>query len=66
MEPYIDAIRQYCRSRDKKRLVFELKRLVPDYNPSPQLLSELLFGQEAGDLCAASGAVGATPTGAAR
>jgi FlaA1/EpsC-like NDP-sugar epimerase len=49
MEPYIDTIRRYCGSRDAKRLVFELKRLVPDYNPSPELLCELLFGQKAYD-----------------
>ena len=65
MEPHVDAIRQYCYSRDAKHLVFELKKLVPDYNPSPELLRELLFGQKAGDLCGEDRAVAATHTGAA-
>ena len=44
MQPHIDTIREYCAARDAKRLVFELKKLVPEYNPSSELLCQLLFG----------------------
>jgi FlaA1/EpsC-like NDP-sugar epimerase len=38
MEPYLDAFRDICQRRDVPRLVLTLKDLIPDYNPSADLL----------------------------
>jgi O-antigen biosynthesis protein WbqV len=43
MEPHIEAIRDLCLARDAKHLIFEIKRLVPEYNPSGDILRQLLF-----------------------
>jgi FlaA1/EpsC-like NDP-sugar epimerase len=38
MEPYLQALRNICQRRDVHDLVLTLKDLIPDYNPSAQLL----------------------------
>lgn len=38
----LDSIRRYCSQRDARRLFLELKKAVPDYNPSGDILSRLL------------------------
>jgi FlaA1/EpsC-like NDP-sugar epimerase len=38
MEPYLEALRHICKQRDVPDLVLTLKDLIPDYNPSAQLL----------------------------
>jgi FlaA1/EpsC-like NDP-sugar epimerase len=38
MEPYLEALRHICKRRDVPDLVLTLKDLIPDYNPSAQLL----------------------------
>ena len=38
MEPYLEALRHICERRDVPGLVLTLKDLIPDYNPSAQLL----------------------------
>jgi len=38
MEPYLEELRHICRRRNVLDLVFTLKDLIPDYNPSAQLL----------------------------
>jgi FlaA1/EpsC-like NDP-sugar epimerase len=42
MESHIHTIRQLCLTRDAKHLIFELKKLVPEYNPSSKILGQLL------------------------
>jgi len=42
MEAYLDKLSEICRMRDLPRLVLTLKRMIPDYNPSAQLLSRVL------------------------
>jgi FlaA1/EpsC-like NDP-sugar epimerase len=38
MEPYLETFRHICQSRNVLDLVLTLKELIPDYNPSAQLL----------------------------
>ena len=38
MQPYLEALHQICLRRDTAGLVLTLKDLIPDYNPSSQLL----------------------------
>jgi hypothetical protein len=42
MDRHIEMIRRLCCHRDARRLILELKRLVPEYNPSSHVLHELL------------------------
>jgi len=42
IEPYLESLRQICASRDVAALVFTLKELIPDYNPSAQLLHRIV------------------------
>lgn len=42
MERHIELIRHLCRERDARRLILELKRLVPEYNPSSHVLHAVL------------------------
>ena len=42
MEPYLEALRQICERRDVPGLVLTLKDLIPDYNPSAQLLRRVV------------------------
>jgi FlaA1/EpsC-like NDP-sugar epimerase len=42
MEPHIRVIRNLCTARDAKHLVLELKKLVPEYTPSAELLQPFL------------------------
>jgi FlaA1/EpsC-like NDP-sugar epimerase len=46
MAPHIQMIRDLCFKRDARRLIFELKCLVPEYNPSSQILRQLLSDKE--------------------
>src|ERR1700730_9296673 len=41
MEMHIRNIRSLCFARDAKRLLIELKSLVPEYNPSSEVLKKL-------------------------
>ena len=42
MESYLDALRHICERRDVSGLVLTLKDLIPDYNPSAQLLRRIV------------------------
>lgn len=42
MELRLSSIRRYCAQRDARKLFLELKRVVPDYNPSGDILGQLL------------------------
>jgi FlaA1/EpsC-like NDP-sugar epimerase len=42
MEPYLEALRDICQRRDVLDLVLTLKDLIPDYNPSAQLLRRVV------------------------
>jgi FlaA1/EpsC-like NDP-sugar epimerase len=42
MKNRLAAIRRHCAARDERRLLLELKDLVPDYNPSMQVLQRLI------------------------
>ena len=42
MAPHIRMIRELCLARNASGLVLELKNLVPEYNPSNELLRQLL------------------------
>jgi FlaA1/EpsC-like NDP-sugar epimerase len=42
VEGHVDRIRAECKERDGRALLLHLKELVPDYNPSCQILRELL------------------------
>jgi len=42
MQTRLKSIRRYCAERDARKLFLELKKAVPDYNPSGDILSRLL------------------------
>ena len=42
MERYLEALRDICARRDVPELVLTLKELIPDYNPSAQLLRRVV------------------------
>jgi FlaA1/EpsC-like NDP-sugar epimerase len=42
MTQHLSVLRSACEQRDVRKLVFELKDLVPDYNPSKELLERLI------------------------
>jgi FlaA1/EpsC-like NDP-sugar epimerase len=42
MDRHVQVIRQCCLARDTRRLIMHLKQLVPEYNPSTQVLEQLL------------------------
>ncbi|MGA2436365.1 MAG: hypothetical protein ABSG25_13895, partial [Bryobacteraceae bacterium] len=42
MQSRLAVIRRLCAARDGRGLLLELKDLVPDYNPSKQVLRKLL------------------------
>jgi FlaA1/EpsC-like NDP-sugar epimerase len=42
MEPYLESLRHICERRDAPGLVLTLKDLIPDYNPSAQLLRRIV------------------------
>ena len=42
LEPYLEALRHICERRDVPGLVLTLKDLIPDYNPSAQLLRRIV------------------------
>lgn len=42
MEGRLRTIRHFCAVRDSRRLILEMKDLVPDYNPSKHVLQRLL------------------------
>lgn len=42
MESRLNCIRGYCAARDSRKLFLELKKVVPDYNPSGDILGRLL------------------------
>lgn len=43
MRTRLNAIRHYCAERDARKLFLEIKKAVPDYNPSGDLLGRLLI-----------------------
>ena len=47
MAPHMRTIRHLCAAREAQRLMLELKELVPEYNPSSQVLRQL-FSEQAG------------------
>jgi FlaA1/EpsC-like NDP-sugar epimerase len=42
MRRRLNCIRRYCAERDARKLFLELKKVVPDYNPSGDILGRLL------------------------
>jgi FlaA1/EpsC-like NDP-sugar epimerase len=42
MARHLAVLRTACETRDLRRLIFELKDVVPDYNPSRELLERLI------------------------
>jgi FlaA1/EpsC-like NDP-sugar epimerase len=42
MESYLEALRGICQRREVSNLVLTLKDLIPDYNPSAQLLRRVV------------------------
>jgi FlaA1/EpsC-like NDP-sugar epimerase len=42
MQWRLNCIRRYCAERDARKLFLELKKVVPDYNPSGDILGRLL------------------------
>lgn len=42
MEPYLAQLRNACTARDKDALILTLKDIVPEYNPSSDLLRQVL------------------------
>ena len=42
VEPYLEALREICGRRDLPGLVLTLKDLIPDYNPSAELLCRVV------------------------
>jgi FlaA1/EpsC-like NDP-sugar epimerase len=42
MEPFLEALHHICERRDVPGLVLSLKDLIPDYNPSAQLLRRII------------------------
>jgi FlaA1/EpsC-like NDP-sugar epimerase len=42
MTQHLDVLRRACDRRDVRELVFELKDMIPDYNPSKELLQRLI------------------------
>ncbi|MGH9466734.1 MAG: polysaccharide biosynthesis protein [Terriglobales bacterium] len=54
LSAHLERLRQACRDRDLRAVVFELKEMVPDYNPSSHLLRRMLAPADAGKAIAAS------------
>jgi len=48
MELYLKALRQICKHRDLPGLILTLKDLIPEYNPSAQLLRRAVEGHSGG------------------
>jgi FlaA1/EpsC-like NDP-sugar epimerase len=48
MEPYLEALRHICKRRDVPDLVLTLKDLIPEYNPSAQLIRRGIDHQDLG------------------
>jgi FlaA1/EpsC-like NDP-sugar epimerase len=48
MEPYLEEIRRICQRRDVLDLVLTLKELIPEYNPSAQLIRRGIDHQDLG------------------
>jgi FlaA1/EpsC-like NDP-sugar epimerase len=48
MTPHLDRLAQTCRTRDARALLFHFKELIPDYNPSTQILEAALGPAAAG------------------
>ena len=42
MDKQVQVIRQCCHARDTRRLIMQLKHLVPEYNPSKHVLQQLI------------------------
>ncbi len=42
----LNAIREYCAERNAQKLVLELKKMVPEYNPSGEILSYLFSSDQ--------------------
>jgi FlaA1/EpsC-like NDP-sugar epimerase len=59
MEPYLTALHNLCQRRDIPELVLILKELIPEYNPSAQLLGRAVDRPIA--IAAGSGAKAMTP-----
>ena len=55
MEGHLEGLREICRRRDLARLILTLKEVIPDYNPSAQLLGRALESAAGGKLSAVSG-----------
>ena len=61
MESCLDVLRDTCERRDLPQLVLLLKAIVPDYNPSGNLLRRALDPTSSAGLCALSQALQSLP-----
>ncbi len=57
-ERLLDNLREICEERDLGRLVLAIKKVVPDYSPSQELLERMLTGPETSGLGRLRTAVG--------
>jgi FlaA1/EpsC-like NDP-sugar epimerase len=55
MEGHLEGLREICRRRDLPRFILTLKEVIPDYNPSAQLLGRALESAAGGKRSVASG-----------
>jgi FlaA1/EpsC-like NDP-sugar epimerase len=46
MQTRLNALRRYCAERDARKLFLEMKKAVPDYNPSGDILGRLLVSDD--------------------
>ncbi|MFN7993906.1 MAG: nucleoside-diphosphate sugar epimerase/dehydratase [Bryobacteraceae bacterium] len=60
MAPHLEILRQCCAGRDTRRLILELKELLPDYNPSGHVLRRALEPEQS--LRRMASAVGSSQT----
>jgi len=54
MQTWLGSLREICETRDIFRLIVGLKEIVPDYNPSTDLLKRIIRSQEHHSIQAAS------------
>ena len=57
-ERLMDSLRHICEERDLGRLVLAIKKVVPDYSPSQELLERMVGGPEGNGIARLNAAVG--------
>ena len=59
-EELVDSLKEICEERDLGRLVLTIKKVVPDYSPSQELLERLVARPEMAELGRLKAAIGGT------